>query len=378
MDLRTSLAREHADPPAEPARCPRCAAEWESQAPVEVHGPGDVRVRRCLRCGVRATAAPGARRWVVTCTACSLPFLEVEAPSTESGRCADCRDGQTLLDAPGPEVVAATEAEIRDALGRSWSFLASSGVSDYLDRLARQIARRIEGAPLDPRVVLVDDPAVRTLALPSGTLLLSLGALESLDDEAELAFLLGHELAHCAQGDAAGRLVRQGMQCVASEGAPGDEPPWVRAAEDLLRLGYGRLRERDADARGFEALRALRYDPQAALRWLHRLEDRMVQGDPAVAEQAVAHPTPADRRRCLERILNERPTGDEVLRVNREVFRRAAGNDVLRDQLRESTLDAARTRAGSGGRRWLKIVLAVAGVSLVAALILAAALLISG
>jgi hypothetical protein len=379
MDFRTALAKERPDPVVEPETCPRCAAEWESQPPVAVSGMGGVRVRRCLECGARSTTGAGDTRWLFTCGGCTLPFLHPEPVSGNEQRCPDCREGKALPEPAEPEVVAATEAEIRAALGEHWSFLASSSVSDYLDRMAKQLAARIEGAPLDPRIVLVDDARVLTLSLPSGTLLLSLGALESVEDEAELMFVIGHELAHAAQGDAAGRLVRQGLLSVSRDDDTPGQSAWVHAVEDLVRLGYGRERENEADARSLQAVHASRYDPQAALRYLSRIESRMRQGDEALAAVAVSHPTPGERRQRLEQLLQQGPAGPaEVLKVNREVFRRAAGPEVLRDQLRESTLDAATRRDVAGRRRLLKVIATVLGVSLLAALILAAALLLAG
>jgi len=171
--------------------------------------------------------------------------------------------------------------------------------------------------------------SMRSLALPSGTLLISLGLLAGLEDEAELAFVLAHELAHATSGEAAVRLVRQGFHAVARAGETGAGEAWSRAALDMVKLGYGHDREREADSKALEAVLALGYDSASVMRWLRRMEHRIAQGDPQIRDYAFAHPTPSDRRREIDRALFGRVGPGNVGRVNREVFRRAAGRTAL-------------------------------------------------
>ena len=284
---------------------------------------------RCARCGTRS--APGAleRTMVFTCETCGLPFLAREILSHAEQRCPDCRAGSLPAGLPDAAVAVAAEAEIRGAIEDRWNLVTSPSLTPYLDRIARMVAARVENAPIASRVVLVDEPGIMSLALPSGTLLLTLGAVGFLEDEAELVFVLGHEIAHAASEDAAVRLVRLGFRAVSRGGPAPDREAWAGAALDLVRLGYGRRRERDADLRALEAVLSLGYDPRSALRHLDRLQSRIEAGDPAVAELANSHPPPEDRIRRIEKALFGRVSGEAVLRVNREVFRRAAGSEVL-------------------------------------------------
>jgi predicted Zn-dependent protease len=238
-------------------------------------------------------------------------------------------------------VADAAENEVRAALATRWRFVTSSDAQPYLDRIARQVAGRIAGAPKSPRVVLVDTPEHRTLALPSGTLLLSTGLLAALEDEAELAFVLGHEIAHAASGEAAVRLVRLGFQATARERSASDGLCWSDAAVDLARLGYGEKREHDADATALSAMLALEYEPLSASRYLQRVHAAIARGDDALAETEVAHPTPFDRMRRIERTLGGRVAAtSDVPRVNREVFRRALAPATLAATLVRTDLNA--------------------------------------
>jgi hypothetical protein len=59
------------------------------------------------------------------------------------------------------------------------------------------------------------------------------------------------------------------------------------------------------------------------------MEHRSAQGDPQIRDYAFAHPTPSDRRREIDRALFGRVAPGSIGRVNREVFRRAAGRTAL-------------------------------------------------
>jgi len=236
---------------------------------------------------------------------------------------------------PLPEngLAEASETEIRLALANSWRFIGGPRSAEYLDRLARSTARTLEGSPEGCRVLLVDEPAVRRLALPSGRLLFSVGALRAIEDEAELVFVLGHELAHVASGDAARRLVALGMvELTRGEGGR-DDVAWLRAANDLIGLGYGPENEHRADLQGVRAVLASGYDPESVIRYLDRLGQAVEDGDLRVAETTLAHPLPADRLRRVRKSWGVHVRDAGASRVNRDVFRRAVGHTALVEEL---------------------------------------------
>jgi hypothetical protein len=313
--------------------CPACGHRDAGLASVVTSLFPQDRLRRCARCGVRHAESETDARWVFTCAGCGLPFLSEEHSASAEQKCPDCCVGRIPADLPDGEVAEAIETEVRAALGTEWKFVNSTSLAVYLERMAGQVCRRMDPAPARSHVVLFEAPEWWTLALPSGTILLSLGTLVGLEDEAELAFVLAHELAHAASAEAAVRLVRTGLHVVALEDNGGREQSWSHAAHDLIRLGYGRVREKEADRRAIEVVTALGYDPNSAVNYLRRLETLMSEGDRRVAEIALAHPTPATRLRTVEECVAASPQPRIAPRVNREVFRRVAGHDVLATRL---------------------------------------------
>jgi hypothetical protein len=322
MDATETLAQEvEAAPTAPVTACPRCA---EPAA-----GPGSLTstllpgaaLRRCRRCGTRFVDETGRERPLLTCRLCELPFLADRID--DDAVCADCVAGRVPDDLPHASLAAATEQEILQALESRRRFLTSEASAVYLESLVRRVAKCVDGAPPGCRVVLLDDPALKTLALPSGTIVLSQETLDDLEDEAQLVFLLAHELAHAAS-DATGRLIRVGLREVTREDPVRDEEAWADLAEDIVRLGYGRRREREADARGLGAVLELGYDPRSVIRYLRRLEKLGAREDDRLRELLLAHPPAGERIRRIEETLAGRVDDGEARLVNREVLRRAA------------------------------------------------------
>ncbi len=111
------------------------------------------------------------------------------------------------------------------------------------------------------------------------------------------------------------------------------------------------MREQDADRRAIEALIALGYDPESVRRYLRRLQRLVEQGDPHVAEIALAHPTLARRLQIIEEVVSASPQSRVTARVNREVFRRAAGHKVLSTRLERVEGSVASADAETEGQR---------------------------
>ena len=332
-------------------------------------------VRRCLECGRRSTAG-GTRSLVLRdCVECGIPFLVEHGATRASQRCSACGDGRLHSDVPDRELTDATEREIVVGLERVWSFVRAPALCAYLDRLVGEIRARAESGLHTSGVTLVEDARWFMLGLPSGRVLMSLGMLSGLADEAELAFVLAHELAHAASVDASSRLVRLGLRIVAQEQREAAERSWADGALDVIRLGYGRPREREADRRAFSTIVALGYDPRSALAWLGRLGALVERGDPRVAELALAHPPAHERVAWLATEMVRVPAPRSSLRVNREPFRRAVGDEAALARLERVTAvepsAAERERRAMAGtvRRvaWL-----VGSVALLAALAAAA------
>jgi Zn-dependent protease with chaperone function len=80
--------------------------------------------------------------------------------------------------------------------------LAERSVQEYVSHLGDSLIP--EGAkgtrrPIEFRFFVVEDPEINAAALPDGTLLINTGLLGAIENEAQLAFVLSHEMSHVLQ-----------------------------------------------------------------------------------------------------------------------------------------------------------------------------------
>ena len=349
--------------------CPRCGTAWGALPAVNTHYLRGIPVRRCIKCAARFGWTSAGPRRVLSCRECAAPILQ--DTDDEQICCVCCRANETgtLLD--DPLLVGATETEVREALSDGWHFVSNESVSGYLNRIARQIAHRVEGAPTGVRVGVFQDAQPKSLALPSGVILISVGLLSMLDDEAELAFVLGQELVHVAKGHASPMLMRLAFNAVSDESEGPSPAAWRGAAEDLMALGYGIKRGHDCDTAALTLMLEAGYDPASATRFLSRVQKRIEAQEIEMKAYACAHASPSERRGRIERQLNSLYHADFGRRVNREPFRRAAGIGVLASRLEllegldppEVAEQAARERTHSRRRfMWTAIGIAALAV----------------
>jgi predicted Zn-dependent protease len=175
-------------------------------------------------------------------------------------------------------------------LAKEDRLVADEELSRYLDGvLATLLPELAEGAPR-PRVVVLRSPERHAGTASDGMIFVSTSFLAALEDEAQLAALLGHELAHFLARDS---LVDVRFAEVSSS--------------TVQRMDLSRRQEEQADRLGLELVRRAGYDPGAALGMLELIErdDAEARGPYAKFE---SHPFVPDRIRALRRQL----AGQEV------------------------------------------------------------------
>ncbi len=150
-------------------------------------------------------------------------------------------------------------------------------LKEYVNELGNRLARVSEKPNLKWKFTVLDTPVVNAFALPGGYIYVSRGLLALANDEAELASVIGHEIAHVtarhtAQRHAKETLTQVGVSLldlilgqpiitnVASIGSHG-----VMAA-------FSRSEELEADQIGRRYILKAGYDPLASSNFLSRLD----------------------------------------------------------------------------------------------------------
>jgi len=154
---------------------------------------------------------------------------------------------------------------------------------------------------------VVDQTYINAFALPGGFVYVTRGMLAGLNDEAQLAGVLGHEITHVnsrhgaqmltkALGTQLASLVGIGAAAAAGGQAVGAVAMITNHLSTYMLLGYGREFEMEADEVGLRHAHAAGYDPMrtvAFFRDLRRLE--FMRGQPTYHGFDSTHPDTAAR-----------------------------------------------------------------------------------
>jgi predicted Zn-dependent protease len=155
---------------------------------------------------------------------------------------------------------AAREAE------QSIGLVRDPELQQYVSRIGLALAARSERPDLPWQFQVVDDPSPNAFALPGGFIFVTRGMLTLMTSEAELASVLGHEIAHVTARHSVNQISKQQLaQLGLGLGSiffPSVEElsPAISSGLGLLFLKYGRDDEREADELGFSYASAGGYD----------------------------------------------------------------------------------------------------------------------
>lgn len=202
-------------------------------------------------------------------------------------------------------------------------------VQSYVHNVGMQMAEAA-GRPELPwqfRVVNSDD--VNAFALPGGFVYITKGLLFRLDNEAELASVLGHEAAHVAHRDSVRQINRTRGTNVFSTaagvvgglfGIPGVGLA-AGAAGTLSLRSYSREQEEDADLATLGYLAANGYNPRAMLSTMETLQT--ASGRRSGPQFLSTHPNPGNRMEYLRETIEEKFPAEAIGgRYGTEAFRR--------------------------------------------------------
>jgi predicted Zn-dependent protease len=223
------------------------------------------------------------------------------------------------------------DQEIRREMG----IYSDRELQQYVSGIGVRLAALSERPGLPWQFAVVDSPVINAFALPGGFIYLTRGILPFLDDEAELAGVLGHEIGHVTARHSAQQYSRAtGAQLGVLLGTifvPATRP-FGQLAESglgLLFLKYGREDEIQADSLGVRYAGRAGYDPSGVagmLTTLDRIGDQ--SGDSGrVPNWLATHPAPEDRVRQVQQAVETAragQTGAGVL-AREEYLRRIDG-----------------------------------------------------
>ncbi|MBC7946004.1 MAG: M48 family metalloprotease [Burkholderiales bacterium] len=162
--------------------------------------------------------------------------------------------------------------------------------------------------------VLADPKTVNAFALPGGQIFITAALLAQLQNEAQLAGVLGHEVGHvigrhAAEHMAKGQLTQilVGAAGVAGSGDGGGQHAAMIASMvgNMINLKYGRSDELESDALGIRFIAEAGFDPRAMAGVMDILE-KASGGARGGVEWLQTHPNPGNRRESIKQEIAEK------------------------------------------------------------------------
>ncbi|MBX2809133.1 MAG: M48 family metalloprotease [Cellvibrionaceae bacterium] len=162
------------------------------------------------------------------------------------------------------------------------TYTIDPALNNYINRIGQNLAQHSGQTHLPYEFVVLNNPTPNAWALPGGKIAINSGLLIELEDEAQLAAVLGHEIVHAAARHGAERQTAAlGTGLLASIAVMSTDKPLYQQAALIGATGfqakYGRDNELEADHYGINYMVAAGYDPQAAVE-LQQTFVRLSQG----------------------------------------------------------------------------------------------------
>jgi len=254
--------------------------------------------------------------------------------------------------------------EQEQVLDRSGLLYEDSETRDYVNKVAAKLQPAEVYAKIPFRIEVIKDPRLNAFAFPNGVVYVHTGILARMDNEAQLATLLAHEMTHCTHRHAVRQFrdlqnktafLATVQVTTAPLGGIGDLATLLGAFGTLAAVtGYSREHETEADEQGFRRVVEAGYDPQETPKLFQHLKRDIEEEKTKEPFFFGTHPRLQERIENYERLLAREQLGSMGKTKNAEEFTQK----IHRVFLDNASLDLKRgrfTQAQSGIERYLAV-----------------------
>jgi len=191
-------------------------------------------------------------------------------------------------------------------------------ISEYVNRVGQNLVRNSD-AKVPFTIKVIDSEEVNAFALPGGFFFVNSGLILKADNEAELAGVMAHEIAHVAARHGTrqatrGEIAQLGMIPLIFVGGGWTMYGIYEAASVLVPIGFlqfSKAMESEADMLGLQYMYKTGYDPEAFVDFFEKVETLEKQKPGTLAKVFSTHPPTEDRVKSsqinIEKYLKEKP-----------------------------------------------------------------------
>lgn len=218
--------------------------------------------------------------------------------------------------------------QLAQEVERSSKLLEDREIIEYVNRIGQNIVRNSD-AKVPFVIKVIESDEVNALALPGGFFYVNTGLILAANEEAELAGVMAHEIAHVAARHGTEQYTKAQIFNIASLPlifVGGPIGFGIRQAAGILIplqfLRFSRGAEQEADFLGLEYLDKTGYDPTAFVSFFEKVQAQERRRPGLLAKAFSTHPPTTDRiQRSQEEIQVLLPERREYL-INTSEFDR--------------------------------------------------------
>ena len=217
-----------------------------------------------------------------------------------------------------------------DAINDSGMLYQDVEIENYLNRIAAKLHANSISPGFSFQIKVIKDPSLNAFASPNGVIYIHTGILARMDNEAQLAALLAHEIVHCTHRHSL-RTLRSIKDRTQANNAR------VRELAQLLGItgsitstsGYTRELETEADRVGLDLAVKANYDPREILNLFELLKQEIELEGIEEPYFFGTHPNVRQRIENVNNWLSEKYRGKITGIKNTDVFQSKISRLVL-------------------------------------------------
>ncbi|HEY0158301.1 MAG TPA: M48 family metalloprotease [Thermoanaerobaculia bacterium] len=187
-------------------------------------------------------------------------------------------------------------------------------LQQYVTLVGNTVASYSARPTLEWHFAVLETEVVNAFSCPGGFIFVTTGALAQIDSEAELAAVLGHEIAHATQKHILKEVKRANTVSAATDlakttssgsflnDAVGEKISNL-AYEKLFTTGLSRRDEQEADKIGVELAQAAGYRASEFVSFLDALQ--ALEGESEMQVLTATHPGPAERKKYVQPLVGD-------------------------------------------------------------------------
>jgi predicted Zn-dependent protease len=198
--------------------------------------------------------------------------------------------------------------QLAQEVEREAKVISDPTIAEYVNRVGQNIFRNSD-AKVPFTIKVLDTDEVNAFALPGGFFFINSGLIFKADNEAELAGVMGHEIAHVAAQHGTRSATKAQIAQIGMIGAAIGIPyGWTGYAVEqgaslaipMSFLAFSRANEREADHLGLQYMYKAGCDPQAFLDFFEKMETLEKRKPGSIARVFATHPMTDDCIKAAE------------------------------------------------------------------------------